>query len=293
MTVDITSQYIAALERIIDNGKLVENKRTGTKVLTDLDYTFRYDASSDEAPIIRCRKYNPKVAIAELLGFLRGADNAALFRALGTKTWDANANITPAWLSSPYRKGEDDLGPIYGAVAKHWPVTDENNHVTGELDLFQNVYEKLMRREDDRGLIVTFWNPGVFHRAALRPCMYEHQFSLLDDVLYLHSTQRSGDMALGVPANFIQAWLLLRLMASATGLQAGAVYHRVINAHIYHEHVGDVLKMMEVDWQNESKLGSIKIPQVTSFEQLSQLTLEDFDVEETGMLKKFSFRLVP
>ncbi|MFT5760306.1 MAG: thymidylate synthase, partial [Alteromonadaceae bacterium] len=41
--------------------------------------------------------------------------NAADFRALGTKTWDANANENQAWLDNPNRKGPDDMGLIYGA----------------------------------------------------------------------------------------------------------------------------------------------------------------------------------
>src|SRR5690606_39317396 len=54
----------------------------------------------------------------ELLGYIRGYDNAADFRALGTPTWDANANQNEAWLANPHRKGTDDMGRVYGVQGR-------------------------------------------------------------------------------------------------------------------------------------------------------------------------------
>ena len=51
---------------------------------------------------------------AEMVGFLRGVNNAAEFRALGCKVWDQNANENAQWLANPFRQGEDDLGSIPG-----------------------------------------------------------------------------------------------------------------------------------------------------------------------------------
>jgi thymidylate synthase len=39
---------------------------------------------------------------------------------LGTKTWDANANLNEAWLNNPFRKGNDDMGRVYGVQGRAW-----------------------------------------------------------------------------------------------------------------------------------------------------------------------------
>ena len=107
-------QYLALSQRIIDQGSWVENKRTGKKCVTVVNADLSYDVANNQFPIITTRKSFWKAAIAELLGYLRGYDNAADFRKLGTKSWDANANENEDWLSNPARKGKDDMGVSMG-----------------------------------------------------------------------------------------------------------------------------------------------------------------------------------
>lgn len=231
-------QYLDGLRHIYEHGVDLKNARTGELCRTVINIDMTYDASTNKAPITTTRKPAPKLAIAELLGYIKGVTSAAQMRALGAKSWDANANENAAWLANPNRKGEDDLGLIYGAVAKNWPVAIpaiKTGPVApkASLDLFRKVYENLKKGVDDRGEIITFWNPGMFHLGCLRPCMYEHQFSLLGDDLYLNSTQRSSDWALGTDANKLQVWVLLRLMAKITGKNPKLAFHRNVNCHIY------------------------------------------------------------
>lgn len=231
-------QYLDALEYIYKYGKDLPNERTGNDCRTVINIDLTYDATTNKAPIITTRKAPTILPIAELLAYIRGARSAADMRALGTKSWDENANVNESWLANPNRQGEDDLGLIYGAVAKDWPITDSitatgSSHGVETIDLFEKVYSNLKKGKDDRGEIITFWNPGMFHLGCLRPCMYEHQFSLLGDDLYLNSTQRSSDWPLGTVANMVQVWLLLRLMAQITGKNPVIARHRNVNSHIY------------------------------------------------------------
>ena len=108
-------QYLKLCQRIVDEGVWVENKRTDTKCLTVINADFEYDVANNEFPLITTRKSFYKAAIAELLGYLRGYDNAAQFREIGCNTWNANANENAAWLNNPNRKGEDDMGRVYGS----------------------------------------------------------------------------------------------------------------------------------------------------------------------------------
>lgn len=75
--------------------------------------------ANNQFPLITTRKSYWKAAIAEFLGYIRGYDNAADFRALGTKTWDANANENAAWLANPHRRGVDDMGRDMVCKAEH------------------------------------------------------------------------------------------------------------------------------------------------------------------------------
>jgi len=188
------SQYLELNRRIIEEGIWVENERTGKRCLTVINANLEYNVGAGEFPLDTTRKSYYKSAIAELLGYLRGYTSAADFRAVGTKTWDMNANENSAWLSNSIRKGHDDCGFIYGAVARNFPKPHG-----GTVDLVRKVYDNLRAKKDDRGEIITFYHPGAFELGCLRPCMYSHHFSLLGDQLYLNSTQRSCDAPLLCP----------------------------------------------------------------------------------------------
>jgi thymidylate synthase len=274
-------QYLAALEHIYKNGTDLHNARTGTTCRTVINVDLTYDASTNKAPILTTRKAPPKLAIAELLGYIRGVTSAAQMRELGAKTWDANANQNKAWLANPNRSGEDDLGLVYGALGRSFPIhggkpTGDASEIVGGLDLLGEAYHNLKNGIDNRGLIVTFWHPGMFHLGCLRPCMYEHQFSLLGDDLYLNSTQRSSDWPLGTVANMLQCWLLLRLMAQITGKNPKYAFHKNVNSHIY----GDQLPLV---WEQlgrevlEEPTVDIN-PDIKTLVDLENATLDDFKI---------------
>lgn len=221
-------QYLDLACRIHNEGVMIENPRTGIGCLTVIDAEIKMDLSRGDFPVLTTRDMNWKMAIAEFLGYLKGYTSAADFRALGAKTWDKNANENEAWLKNPMRYGTDDMGKVYGAVATSWPTFDGDS-----MDTFRKVYENLKQGIDDRGEIVTFWNPGLFELGCLRPCMHTHQFSILGNDLYLNSFQRSCDVLLGGAANIIQVAFFLQLMAHITGLRAKKASLKIVNAHIY------------------------------------------------------------
>ena len=94
-------QYLDLCRRIVNEGEWVANERTGKRCLTVINADLEYDVANNQFPLITTRKSYWKAAIAEFLGYIRGYDNAADFRKLGTKTWDANANENAAWLANP------------------------------------------------------------------------------------------------------------------------------------------------------------------------------------------------
>ena len=225
--------------------------------------------------MVTTRKSYYKSAIAEFIGYIRGYTNAADFRKLGTKTWDANANENEAWLKNPHRKGTDDMGKVYGYFARHWDKSDG-----GYFDQLQKVVDDLTNGIDDRGEIITFYNPGEFDKGCLRPCMHTHTFSLVGDTLNLTSYQRSCDVPLGLNFNMIQVYTFLALMAQITGHKPGKAFHKIINAHMYQDQV-DLMKNVQLKREPFSPPKLIINPDIKTLEDLETwVTMDDFKVED-------------
>lgn len=269
------SDYLQATKDILDKGTWCFNERTGTwcKALFNVD--FEYDV---EAPLLTTKRCYPVSAVAEMIGYLRGYTDASDFEAIGAKTWHKNANENVQWLHNHHRKGFNDTGKIYGAVAKDF----------GGIDTIRKVFNHIAQGIDDRGEIISFWKPDDFDKGCLRPCMYDHHFVVIGDTINLRSTQRSGDFMLGVPFNAIQCWFLLNLAAKVSGKKVGKCTHKVTNAHIYDVHMNGVEELLSREPSEDN--GSIVInPWVESFEDVldkghharEYITVSDYNPQPT------------
>jgi thymidylate synthase len=217
--------------KVIEQGRWVYNDRTGTNCKTITNVDLVYDVGAGEVPILTTKQCFPVSSIAELLGYYRRYDNAQQFANIGVRSWFTNANETEAWLNNPNRKGEDDLGIIYGGAV--------------EDGILRDIYDKLCNGIDDRGLIFDMWRPETFDKGCLRPCAFMHIWSLVDGVLDLRVIQRSADLALGVPFNsFSFAWLL-KVTAKIAGVSAGKVTHSLVNVHLYENHIETFEELLE------------------------------------------------
>jgi len=266
-------QYLDLCRRIIEEGHWIENKRTGKRCLTVINADLTYNVADNELPLVTTRKSYWKSAIAELIGYLRGYSSAADFRKLGTKTWDANSNDNEAWLSNPYRKGEDDMGRVYGVQGRSWQKPDG-----GYVDQLKKIVDNLSAGTDDRGEILSFYNPGEFHMGCLRPCMHTHTFSLLGNTLYLTSYQRSCDVPLGQNFNQVQVFTLLKLMAQITGNKPGLAYHKIVNAHIYEDQL-ELMRDVQLKREPYPSPQLMINPDIKSLKDVETwVTLDDFEV---------------
>lgn len=295
-------QYLDLCQRIVDEGVWVKNERTGKKCLTVINADLEYDVENNKFPLVTTRKSFWKSAIAELIGYIRGYDSAADFRAIGTKTWDSNSNKNEAWLNNVNRKGEDDMGRVYGVQGrglKHAPSDLQYDALlklvsegkkeeatsmikdlqSNTLDQVQKVYNNLKNGIDDRGEIITFWVPNEFDEGCLRPCMYQHHFSLLGGKLYLNSYQRSCDVPLGLNFNMVQVHFFLALMGQITGNIPAKAYHKIINAHIYEDQY-DLMKDIQLKRTPTDSPQFFIDPSIKTLEDVETwVTKEHFEVK--------------
>jgi thymidylate synthase len=231
----IDIQYKTLGKNLLQKGVKIKNPRTGVNCITGRTAIFEYDLQKDFYPIITLRKSPYKMPIAELVGYWQGLTNANDFAKLGAKTWFANSNKNVSWLNNPNRKGENDMGYVYGAVG----------HNFGGINQFKKVYDNLSNGIDDRGEIITYWKPDEFPKGCLRPCMHTFKFNLIGDILDVTINQRSCDVPLGLVANVQQAYMTLLLMARITGNKAGKVTHIIDNPHIYENQIDTFVELIE------------------------------------------------
>lgn len=262
--------YHQLLQTTLDQGVDQFNTRTQKLCRVLVGYQLQYNMA-EGFPAITTKKLAFNNMKGELLGFFRGYDNAADFRALGCMVWDQNANETQAWLNNPHRKGRDDLGRIYGKQWTDWkdrrvvatPQERDALHAAGYtqtlhdsaqqawlmergINQLEQALRTIIANPSDRRVIVSGWNPAEFDQMALPPCHMDYRFVALEDTKVLHvvMTIRSWDLFLGAPFNIASTSLFLAIMARLAGYTPGTVTIQATNAHLYEDHFEQVREIL-------------------------------------------------
>ncbi len=228
-------QYLDLLKKVIDEGEWQPN-RTGIPTKRIDGAMLEFDLTKG-FPAITSKKLAFNAVKGELLGFIRGYDNAAAFRNLGCKVWDQNANENEAWLKNENRKSVDDLGRIYGQQWRGW-----YHDTCGRIDQLKNAITEVVLNPTSRRIIVSAWNPADLDKMALPPChvMFQLLVNTEQKTLSMCMYQRSCDMFLGIPFNIASYALLLELIAMVTGLTAKKLTMFLADVHIYQNHMTQV-----------------------------------------------------
>ncbi len=211
-------QYLDLLGHVRENG-VRKDDRTGTGTLSVFGYQTRFDLARG-FPLVTTKKLHLKSIIYELLWFLRGDTNIRYLNDHGVKIWDQWAN------------DDGDLGPVYGAQWRSWPVADGRT-----IDQISDIIRDIKSNPDSRRLIVSAWNVGEVAKMALPPCHCLFQFYVAGGRLSCQLYQRSADVFLGVPFNIASYALLTMMIAQATGHEPGDFVHTFGDAHIYLNHL--------------------------------------------------------
>jgi thymidylate synthase len=89
--------------------------------------------------------------------------------------------------------------------------------------------------------------------------------------LNCHLTQRSGDIALGIPFNIAAYSLLTQAIAQDVGLEPGFFSHTIVDAHIYVNHIDGLKEQLKRKPKPLPKLIIAKKP-------IDDLKFEDFEL---------------
>ncbi len=257
--------YHDLVQRVLDHGVRKKN-RTGTDTISNFAECYKVNLS-EGFPLLTTKKVFFKSVILELLWYLRGEDH---IRWLRDKN---NVHIWDAWADEA-----GHVGPIYPVLWRRFPFLIEHKNEDGttewrqdEFDQIKNVIHMLKTDPMSRRIVVSAWHPGLLPKMALPPCHIMYIFNVSEGKLNCHLTQRSGDIALGIPFNLACYSTLTMAIAQEVGLEPGVFAHTIVDAHIYVNHI-DGLKQQLL--RQPKTLPELKIAN----KPVDKLSYDDFEL---------------
>lgn len=214
--------YLDLVREVIDHGTRREN-RTGVDTIATFNHNYEIDLEAG-FPLLTTKQIAWKNIVVENLWFLSGDTSIALLQKHGCKFWD------------PWADERGEVPSAYGNFWRRFPVHDGG--APGFVDQVAWVVDELARNPMSRRLVISAWAPGNAHASKLPPCHCLYILNVQNDArgeprLNLHLTQRSCDVALGVPYNVAGYALLLELFARFSGIRPGIFAHTCVDAHVY------------------------------------------------------------
>jgi thymidylate synthase len=261
--------YLDIVREILEKGEQ-KTDRTGTGTLAISGAMFQHDMSKG-FPLLTTKKVPFRLVASELEFFIKGITD---------KKWlqDRNNHIWDEWctpLKVPYAHDEKtkqkmlterDLGTIYGWEWRHFGASYQDyqtDYTDQGVDQLKRVVETLKTKPDSRQMVVVAWNPMDIDKAIPPYCHYAWQVTVVNNRLNLFWSQRSVDVALGLPFNIASYATLLHLLAKETGLAEGILTGFLADTHIYLNHIEGLKEQLSRD-PNKYKLPKIKTENFTS-----------------------------
>jgi len=219
-------EYLDLVERVLTRGTRKKN-RTGVDTISSFSEHYSVDLAQGY-PLLTTKKVNFDAMLYEVLWYLSGEDHIRNLQK-HTKIWNAWADEN------------GNLDTAYGRYWRRFPSAQIDPETGGyrvvEVDQIGRVLELLKTDPNSRRMVVTAWEPGNAMESKLPPCHYTFAFNVQDGRLCCHLTQRSGDIALGIPFNLAAYALLTEVLAQEARLAPGIFSHTIVDAHIYVNHI--------------------------------------------------------
>lgn len=242
-------EYINIVNTVLEKGEIRPN-RTGTDALTYFFVPFEFDLRKGY-PLLTTKKTYFKGIIGELLWFLTGT----------AKITGKYQDYLKFW--RPWADKQGYVPSAYGNYWRYYPINKDfynyyrkpeliDNFITkdnyGKLffDQIAWVTDNLLCETMSRRLVVMAWEPQNAVQSILPPCHYTFYLDVTKDKeLNLHWTQRSCDVALGVPFNIASYAALVEILAANCYLKPGKLTASFLNTHIYVNHIDKLKEQIE------------------------------------------------
>lgn len=291
-------EYLDLVKLVIDEGTH-KKSRTGVDTISYFGAFYRVDLQKG-FPLLTTKKVEWKSLLREVLWYLSGENHIKNLRE-HTKIWDA-------WADKDGR-----LQTAYGRFWRRYPVPENNAVLDGEVYVDEShpfvrrefngsltfdqvgwVINEIKTNPNSRRLVISAWHPANAVISKLPPCHYTFAFNVNGGKLNCHLTQRSGDIALGIPFNLGAYSLLTQIIAQETNLKLGYFAHTIIDAHIYHAEKGSPMEKYDhLEGLKQQLLREpLPLPKLTIAKKpIDQLSFEDFELFDYKHHDKIKFEV--
>lgn len=262
-------EYLDLANLVIDKG-IRKPSRTGIDTISYFSAHYRVDLSKG-FPLLTTKKMEWKSLLHEVLWYLSGENHIRNLRK-HTKIWDA-------WADE-----DGNLDTAYGYYWRKFPSAQrdaQGKWCVKEVDQIRYVIDEIRRNPYSRRLVVSAWEPGNATESRLPPCHYTFAFNVQDGKLNCHLTQRSGDIALGIPFNLAAYSLLTQIIAMETNLSPGCFSHTIIDAHIYVADSGSATEKYDhlAGLREQLKREPLSLPRLNIAKKpIDELKFDDFEL---------------
>lgn len=278
-------QYLELLRLALEQGD-ERLDRTGVGTRSLFGAMLRFDLSKGEVPILTTKRVYWKIAVKEMLWFLTGGTNIQALLRENVRIWtdwplarfrtETGENVSQEEFESRILADDGfaaqwgELGPVYGKQWRRWLGADGREH-----DQIAQLVTTLKINPTSRRMLFHGWNVAELGGMALPPCHMVYQYHVTSDGrLNCMLFQRSVDLLLGAPFNFVGASALLLMLAQQAGLRPGELVWAAGDAHLYLNHLDQAREQL-----SREPLALPKMTLKPRAKTIDDYVIDDFEVE--------------
>lgn len=212
----VDTLYKDLINNIIVDGSEVQTRNSITK------RKFTMTVKFTSTPLISVRRTAWKNALREMEWFLSGSNNINDLHPKVRHWWKPWADVN-GFLPNNYSRQFRDF---YG--------------ISNSVDQIDYLVNTLKKHPFSRRSVITTWNTAdmLDDNTPITNCHGSliQLFVEPDDTVHMTMYQRSSDMLLGLPHNWIQYWALLMYLAERSNRKVGSFIWIGGDCHIYKDH---------------------------------------------------------
>lgn len=215
--------YADIINHILNKGEDTQTRNSEVKRMYDLD-----QISFSMTPLISVRKTAWKNALREWEWFMSGSSNINDLHPAVHNWWKPWANESGIVLFN------------YSEQFRHFTHVDPGTGYVDMFDQIQYLIEGIKNHPYSRRNAITTWNTPemCYKETPITNCHGTIIQAFVDKNNYLHlkTYQRSVDVIVGLPHNWIQYWAFLMWLAHRGGRKVGSLIWIGGDVHIYKQH---------------------------------------------------------
>jgi thymidylate synthase len=214
-------EYLDLLTKIRDHGAPVVTRNAPVRRV------FAHSVRFTRTPLVCLRKTAWRLALREMEWALSGSDNIS----------DLHESARHWWRPWADRYGRQ--------------LRDFAGHGGRSADQIIDLLGGLILHPYSRRNVVTTWNSAdmTAPETPITNCWWTvlQAFVEPDSALHLVTYQRSADVVVGLPANWLQSWAFLMWLAHSAGLDVGSLTWLGGDVHVYDCHAPVVAEILAAD----------------------------------------------